>query len=268
MNAPAIATARQTTALNLVDPSEAQDVAPSTALTPIQMAYNLMARGVDFASIKEMIDFGREEKALAAQEAFNTAMTAAQQEMSPIATNANNSQTKSRYATYDQLDRAMRPIYTKHGFALSFDEADQPKSEMVRIVCFVSHIGGFTRTYHRDMPADGKGAKGGDVMTKTHAAGAAASYAMRYLLRGIFNVAVGEEDKDGNKVSATISAEQVEELQALIDKAVEAKGGDRAEWLAAFLDYLHVGALLEISTKDFGKAKAEIEHAIRQGAKK
>ena len=48
------------------------------------------------------------------------------------------------------------------------------------------------------MPADGKGAKGGDVMTKTHATGAAVSYGMRYLLKMIFNVAVGEDDTDGN----------------------------------------------------------------------
>jgi hypothetical protein len=48
------------------------------------------------------------------------------------------------------------------------------------------------------MPADGKGAKGGDVMTRTHATGSALSYGMRYLLKMIFNVAVGEDDDDGN----------------------------------------------------------------------
>jgi hypothetical protein len=52
------------------------------------------------------------------------------------------------------------------------------------------------------MPSDGKGAKGGDVMTKTHATGAAESYGMRYLLKMIFNIAIGEEDNDGNKFSA------------------------------------------------------------------
>jgi hypothetical protein len=39
-------------------------------------------------------------------------------------------------------------------------------------------------------------------MTKTHAAGAAMSYGMRYLLKMIFNVAVGEDDRDGNEVEA------------------------------------------------------------------
>lgn len=138
--------------------------------------------------------------AKSAEAQFNAAMTEAQMEMRPISADAENPQTRSKYASYAQLDRSLRPIYTKHGFALSYDEGDSPKPEHVRVLCYVSHTGGHSRTYHRDMPADGKGAKGGDVMTKTHAAGAAGSYGARYLLKGIFNVAVGEDDRDGNDV--------------------------------------------------------------------
>jgi hypothetical protein len=47
------------------------------------------------------------------------------------------------------------------------------------------------------MPVDGKGARGGDVMTKTHAMGSGVSYGMRYLLRMIFNLAIDYDD-DGN----------------------------------------------------------------------
>ena len=60
------------------------------------------------------------------------------------------------------------------------------------------------------MPSDGKGAKGGDVMTKTHATGAAMSYGMRYLLKFIFNVAVGEDDTDGNGAQR-VDAGRIEE---------------------------------------------------------
>ena len=35
-------------------------------------------------------------------------------------------------------------------------------------------------------------------MTKTHAFGSGTSYGMRYLLKMIFNIAIGEEDDDGN----------------------------------------------------------------------
>jgi len=153
---------------------------------------------VDISKMERLMEMHERITAKQAEVAFNAAMTACQQEMKQVSTDADNPQTRSKYATYAKLDSYLRPIYTKHGFALSFDEGDSPKAEHVRVLCYVSHNGGYTRTYHRDMPADGKGAKGGDVMTKTHAAGAAGSYGARYLLKGIFNVAVGEYDLDGN----------------------------------------------------------------------
>ena len=61
----------------------------------------------------------------------------------------------------------------------------------------MSHSAGHTRKYSTEMPADGKGAKGNDVMTKTHAFGSATQYGMRYLIKMIFNIAIGEDD-DGN----------------------------------------------------------------------
>lgn len=139
-----------------------------------------------------------------AEQAFNEAMSAAQSEIGVVGVNRTNTQTKSKYATYDALDRAVRPIYVKHGFSLSFDTAEGAPVDHIRLLCRVGHIGGFTRTHHVDMPADGKGAKGakgGDVMTRTHAAGSAFSYGQRYLLKLIFNIATGEDD-DGNAASA------------------------------------------------------------------
>jgi hypothetical protein len=170
----------------------------------------------DIAKMERLLEMHRQIGAMRSEGAFNSAMTLAQSEMGPIATNAENLQTHSKYATYAKLDGALRPIYTKHGFALSFDEADSPKAEHVRVTCIVSHTSGHSRTYHTDMPADGKGAKGGDVMTKTHAAGAAKSYGMRYLLKGIFNVAVGEDDKDGNDPDDCVGPGQAANIKALL----------------------------------------------------
>jgi hypothetical protein len=43
-----------------------------------------------------------------------------------------------------------------------------------------------------------KGIKGNEMMTLTHATASSDSYARRYLLKDIFNVAIGEGDTDGN----------------------------------------------------------------------
>src|ERR1035438_6978237 len=124
---------------------------------------------------------------------FNDALSRVQAEVKRVAPDLQNPQTSSRYASYAAIDRVIRPIYTREGMSLSFSHADCPKLDHVRVICFVS-LGAYTRNYQIDMPADGKGAKGGDVMTKTHATAAADSYAKRYLIKDIFNIAIGEAD--------------------------------------------------------------------------
>jgi hypothetical protein len=166
------------------------------------------------------------ERALArdAETAFNVAMVRAQEAMRPIQADANNPQTKSKYATYAALDAKVRPIYTSNGFSLSFDTAEGAAEGSIRVVCLVA-VGGYSRTYHLDMPADGKGAKGGDVMTKTHATGAAMTYGRRYLLCMIFNLVIGE-DNDGNAPAekdtsppkpGSITQDQADQIRELLE---------------------------------------------------
>lgn len=139
----------------------------------------------------------REERDDARRIAFNTAMSLVQNEMQRVTPNAQNPQTRSDYATYDRLDAAVRPIYSKHGFSLSFNTKKSDIPDTIDMTCLVSHDGGWSQEYYIPIPADGKGARGNDVMTKTHAAGSAVSYGMRYLLKMIFNIPIGFDD-DGN----------------------------------------------------------------------
>jgi hypothetical protein len=167
---------------------------------------------VDIDKMERLLGMHERMHARANEQKFNAAMTKAQAAMAPISADAVNPQTRSTYASYAQLDRALRPIYTKNGFALSFDTEDSPKENHIRVLCYVSHAAGHVRTYKCDMPADGKGAKGGDVMTKTHAQGSAMTYSQRYLLKLIFNVAIGEQDDDGNGASPPPGADGIREV--------------------------------------------------------
>jgi hypothetical protein len=189
---------------------------------------------VDIDKMERLLQMHERIRAADAEAHFNAAMSAAQAEMGRISTDATNSQTRSEYATYGKLDRTLRPIYTRHGFALSFSTATTDRQDSVRVTCTVSN-GPHSRTYQIDMPADGKGAKGGDVMTKTHATGAAASYGMRYLLKMIFNVAIGEDDTDGNsvRIDPTDDGEAATESQRAY--AEEFAAGFR-RWLTADVD--------------------------------
>ncbi len=217
------------TVIDMSKVNERKDLAPVSEANALISAIERAARdpSVDIVKLKELFAMRKEIAREIAEAAFNQAMTDCQREMRPIAADADNPQTRSKYASYAQLDRALRPIYTNHGFSISYDEADSPKADHVRVLAYVAHTSGFTRTYRRDMAADGKGAKGGDVMTKTHATGAAHSYGSRYLLKGIFNVAVGEDDRDGNAPKETPAAPEgydtwKADMTALADEGTEA----------------------------------------------
>lgn len=216
------------TAVEPAKPNEALEVQP-----PVEM-FERLARdpGVDVDKLERLMQMHERMSARLAEERFNAAMSTAQARMRPVSADANNPQTRSKYASYGALDKALRPIYTDSGFGLSFDTGESPLSEHVRVLCYVTHASGHARTYHVDMPADGKGAKGGDVMTKTHAVGAAMSYGMRYLLKMIFNVAVGEDDRDGNVVDERPKPPKGfnEYWKQLTDAAEKGKAALEAVW--------------------------------------
>ncbi len=204
---------------------------PSTVMTPMAMIDRAIASGAGVETLERLMALQERFEASEARKAYDAAMHAAQAEMRPVAADASNPQTKSRYASYEALDSAIRPIYTNHGFSLSFDTADGAPADHVRIVCEVA-CHGHRAHKHIDMPADGKGAKGGDVMTKTHAMGSAVSYGRRYLLGMIFNITIAKDD-DGNAAARPsppklIDAEQFSYVRELIEKT----GSDEAKLLA------------------------------------
>jgi ERF superfamily len=194
-------TARKLPSPQLELSTQAQEAAPA-ASNDVAAFIQLIERvardpSIDVDKLDRLLIMRERENARLAEQAFAAALAEAQTEMVPVVADSSNPQTRSRFASYAALDRAVRPIYTKHGFGLTFNTDDSPGPEQARTICDVCHSGGHTRRYRIDMPVDGKGARGGDVMTKTHAMGSGVSYGMRYLFRMIFNLAVDHDD-DGN----------------------------------------------------------------------
>jgi hypothetical protein len=202
---------------------------------------------VDMDKMERLLKMHEQVVARNAEQAFNAAMSFAQGKMVRVSADSTNPQTRSKYASYAALDRALRPIYTEAGFSLSFGTGEGAPQDWARVLCYVSHRDGHSRTYHIDMPADGKGAKGGDVMTKTHATGSAMTYGMRYLLKLIFNVAIGEDDDDGNAHDyERITETQAADLSALLDEV----GADKVKFCA----YFKIGKIEELPAKAYKQA--------------
>lgn len=233
---------------------------PPQAADPLIAMIERAARDpqVDIDKMERLVAMQERAHARASEQAFNDAMSAAQAEMRRVAADSDNPQTRSKYASYAALDRALRPTYTQHGFSLSFGTEEGAPQDHVRVVCHVSNSG-FTRKYHMDMPADGKGAKGGDVMTKTHAVGSAATYGQRYLLKMIFNIAIGDDDDDGNAASDTsekIMADQVAE----IEKKLKETGADEP----GALKYFGIASWNQLPVSEYNRVIAAL---VKKGGK-
>lgn len=207
---------------------------------------------VNVDKMKALLEMRNAAIAVAREDDFNIAMAEAQAEMRPVIADAANKETGSKYASHAALDRAVRPIYTKHGFALSYDTEPCPLPEMMTFVCFAT-AKGHTRKYTIDLPVDGKGPKGGNVMSRTHAASSGVTYAMRILLKMVFNLPVDRDD-DGNAASRTVIDNvdpdvpkiSQKQIDALIEKC-ESVGCPRPR----FLQHIRAVKFEDIPAADF-----------------
>lgn len=171
--------------------------------------------------MKERID-EREAKRL-----FNLAMIDAQAEMRPIVRDRNNEHTKSKYATLQAVDKAIRPIYTKHGFALTFGSREA-REGMLTVTCECLHRGGYSKEYELTGALDSTGPSGTKNKTGIQATGSSDQYLRRYLTTMIFNLVTVDEDNDGNSEPQFINSDQISKISDMImacemDAATEAK---------------------------------------------
>lgn len=162
---------------------------------------------IDRAATDPNVDIDKMERLLDMQErifnknaemAFNSAMAIVQKETPRIKREADNPQTRSKYAKLESINQVLVPIYTENGFALSFGTGDTPSEGWQRITCKISHVGGHSASFFVDLPVDDEGLKGNTNKTKMHGAGSTMSYGRRYLTVLIFNITISDEDNDGN----------------------------------------------------------------------
>jgi hypothetical protein len=248
---------------NQIVPKESKEIAQLTESAALLQIISRAATDPKYDVDKMERLFAMHERIVArnSEQAFNVAMSEVQANLRRIAADSENKQTRSNYASYAAIDRVIRPIYTEAGFSLSFGTGEAAHPEMVRVICHVSHKGGHTRTEHIDMPADGKGAKGGDVMTKTHATGAGVQYGMRYLVKMIFNLAIGtDDDGNGSDPIQYITEYQAADLNALLEEV----GADKQ----AFCRHFKCESVEKLPVKAYQQALALTVAKRKKGAAK
>ena len=149
-----------------------------------------------------------------------------------------------KYARLEDIDRALRPLYSKEGFSLSWDT--QPgEGGKIRVVGKLSHVAGHFETKQLDLPHDSSGAKNG-----IQAVGSTVSYGRRMLTKMFFNLIERGEDTDSEKLTQ-ITEEQARDLDTLLtDKKADRK---------RFMEYFEIKSLTDLRAGQWKEALRMLE---------
>ena len=192
-------------------------IAPQqTALTTGDMLAGVLAaardKSVDVDKLAQMIGLMERIQDRKAREEFYGALNAAQREMPRVAKRGeiktNGNKVQSRYALLEHVDEAIRPIYERHGFSVTYTGARLEGDKTIYSALLV-HSAGHVQEYSMPLALDTSGSK-----NATQGAGSTQMYARRYLLLDMFNVICEGADTDGN-APQTLSDDQVIHLRDL-----------------------------------------------------
>jgi hypothetical protein len=156
---------------------------------------------VDVAKLESLLQMQERVMRARAKQEFTQALSAVAAELEPVARDARNTHTNTRYAKLESIDAALRPIYSRHGFSVRY--GSEPAADgLVHVTCTVSHIGGHSETLGLAAPVDAVGTGGKTSKTGVQAIGSTVTYLRRYLLTMAMNVTFIDDDDDDDGEAA------------------------------------------------------------------
>ncbi len=232
----------------------------STGVThPMVLLKAAIDKWIDPERLGKLMDLAERFTANQAAAAYAEAMNQCQAELPAVLKSVYNQHTKSYYAALESVITLGKPVWTKHGFSVSFGQEDAKVEGMIRFVATVTHKGGHKERFQGDYPPDGEGPKGGRMMNPLQGVVSSGSYMQRDMLRLIFCLALDGADQDGNTPNAYVSQEQLGWLKEMLT-ITGINSPDLTLWLEEGNEELS-----KVRAADFPKAA---DHLKREATKK
>ena len=228
----------------------------NTAVAPVQdMSGGILAvieraardPSVDIDKLERLLEMSERVQARNAEAEFNAALAVMQPELPTIDERGGikdrNGNVQSKYALWEDVNEAIRPVLSKYGFALNFKT--RMADGKITVTGILRHSAGHSDTTEMELPADTSGSK-----NAVQSIGSSVSYGKRYTAYALLNITTGGEDDDGARGGArTINDRQLQTLQDLID--------DTGSDVRRFCAFFKVEALPDLPA-------AKYEEAVRQ----
>lgn len=230
--------------------AERQDNAPATVaqhptgadmLAMIErMAVN---PNIDPDKLERLIAMKKDIDATSARLAFNSALAKMTGELPAI--EKKGASNNGAYGKWEDIQDAILPVLSRHGFALSFKTASDADS--ITVTAILHHEAGHDDSTDLRLPADKSGSK-----NNVQAVGSSVSYGKRYTASALLNLRIGGEDDDGRDGGGGfINDEQFAALEQLMSDVKADK--------AKFLAYFKIDGLGNLPAKDFDRAQKLLE---------
>jgi len=219
---------------------QAEQVSESTAIiSMIERAARDPA--VDIDKMERLMRMHTDMLARQAKTAYAAALAAMAQDLPVIQERGEiriGSGKPQRYALWEDINEAIKPVLTRHGFALSFRTGRD--ADKIVVTGILSHREGHCEETTMHLPIDSSGSK-----NAVQAVGSSTSYGKRYTASALLNLTSRGEDDDGKASgkSETITQEQADDLRDLI----EANG----KKLPAFLKWAKVERLEDVPAANY-----------------
>lgn len=182
---------------------------------------------VDVAKMQALLDMKYRVEREDARSEFWAAMARLQPHLPRITKNGQilnkDGSVRSTYATYQDIDIALRPQLEAEGFAVFFDS--MLKETVLFVTARVAHKLGHSETTTIPVPIDTN-----SYRTKAQDMGSTISYGKRYALCAAFNIITVDEDTDSVVTGEPITLEQKNQILDLLI-ATNANGGKFLAWL-------------------------------------
>lgn len=159
------------------------------------------------------------------------------------------------YAKWEDIQRAIRPVYEVEGFTLSFDSVPMENGWSIWSAILL-HNNGNIRKASLPLPLDTSGGK-----QNIQAMGSTSSYGQRYPTKMLFNLVFEGEDDDG----ARGGMEFIDLTQCkIINELLAETNSDTT----AFFQYMGIAEVANIQRRDYTKAVNALMTKKKQGSKK
>jgi hypothetical protein len=155
---------------------------------------------------------------------------------------------QSTYALWEDVQRAIKPILARFGFALTFAVSHQ--GDRLSVTGKLSHRGGHTEETTLPLPLDTSGSK-----NTVQSYGSSTSYGMRYTARALLNLTSRGEDDDGVAGGTKYISEAEEEALRLLAQRAKVDS-------AKFCIFLKIPSLDQLPARRFKFAERALQDAL------